>query len=81
MLIRASFFHHLWEIQEDHRQLYLFLIQSIQVMYMIELPEARTIAADLRKEVLGKTIQSVSGNFTDHKFTFYMVIRIPITID
>lgn len=38
---------------------------------MIELPEARTIAADLRKEVLGKTIQSVSGNFTDHKFTFY----------
>ena len=65
------FFHHLWEIQEDHRQLYLFLIQSIQVMYMIELPEARTIAADLRKEVLGKTIQSVSGNFTDHKFTFY----------
>ena len=38
---------------------------------MIELPEARTIAADLRREVLGKTIQSVSGNFTDHKFTFY----------
>ena len=28
---------------------------------MIELPEARTIAADLRREVLGKTIQSVSG--------------------
>lgn len=38
---------------------------------MIELPEARTIARDLRKEVLWKTIQSVSGNFTDHKFTFY----------
>lgn len=38
---------------------------------MIELPEARTIAADLRREVLGKTILRVSGNFTDHKFTFY----------
>jgi formamidopyrimidine-DNA glycosylase len=38
---------------------------------MIELPEARTIAKDLRKEILGKTIVSVGGNFTDHKFTFY----------
>ena len=63
-IFRCSFEHLFfiifWEMQEDHRQLYLFLIQSIQVMYMIELPEARTIAADLRKEVLGKTIQSVS---------------------
>ena len=38
---------------------------------MIELPEARTIAKDLRKCCIGKTIQSISGNFTDHKFTFY----------
>ena len=38
---------------------------------MIELPEARTIAANLKKEVLGKTITSIGGNFTDHKFTFY----------
>lgn len=38
---------------------------------MIELPEARTIASDLRKEILGKTIIDVGGNYTDHKFTFY----------
>lgn len=38
---------------------------------MIELPEARTIAADLRKEILGKKIINLSGNFIDHKFTFY----------
>ncbi|MFV0485116.1 MAG: DNA-formamidopyrimidine glycosylase family protein [Candidatus Saccharimonadales bacterium] len=38
---------------------------------MIELPEARTIAKDLRKEILGKTIVEVKGNFVDHKFTFY----------
>lgn len=38
---------------------------------MIELPEARSIAQDLRKELLGKTVTSVGGNYTDHKFTFY----------
>jgi len=38
---------------------------------MIELPEARTIARDLRKEIVGKEIVDVLGNFTDHKFTFY----------
>lgn len=38
---------------------------------MIELPEARAIALDLKKEILGKTIINVGGNFTDHKFTFY----------
>lgn len=38
---------------------------------MIELPEARTIASDLRNEILGKTIIDVGGNYTDHKFTFY----------
>ena len=38
---------------------------------MIELPEARTIARDLRKEILGKTVVLVGGNYTDHKFTFY----------
>ena len=38
---------------------------------MIELPEARTIAKDLRKEIVGKEIVDVLGNFTDHKFTFY----------
>lgn len=38
---------------------------------MIELPEARTIAKDLRKEIIGKTIVDVAGNYTDHKFTFY----------
>lgn len=38
---------------------------------MIELPEARTIASDLRKEILGKIIIDVGGNYTDHKFTFY----------
>lgn len=38
---------------------------------MIELPEARAIACDLRKEILGKTIIDVGGNYTDHKFTFY----------
>ncbi|MCL2631585.1 MAG: formamidopyrimidine-DNA glycosylase [Coriobacteriia bacterium] len=38
---------------------------------MIELPEARTIARDLRETIVGKTIVSVGGNFTDHKFTFY----------
>lgn len=38
---------------------------------MIELPEARTIAKDLEREILGKEIISVGGNFTDHKFTFY----------
>jgi len=38
---------------------------------MIELPEARTIAKDLEKEILGKTIRDVSGNYTGHKFTFY----------
>ena len=39
---------------------------------MIELPEARVIARDLRKEILGKKIVSIGGNFTDHKFTFYL---------
>ena len=38
---------------------------------MIELPEARVIAKDLRKEILNKMIVDVRGNFTDHKFTFY----------
>ncbi len=38
---------------------------------MIELPEARTISRDLRKEILGKGVASIGGNFTDHKFTFY----------
>jgi len=38
---------------------------------MIELPEARTISRDLRKEILGKEIVDVKGNFADHKFTFY----------
>lgn len=38
---------------------------------MIELPEARVIAKDLKKEILGKKIVDVKGNFTDHKFTFY----------
>lgn len=38
---------------------------------MIELPEARTIAKDLRKEILGKKVVDVLGNYTDHKFTFY----------
>jgi formamidopyrimidine-DNA glycosylase len=38
---------------------------------MIELPEARTIARDLRAEIIGKTILSVGGNYTDHRFTFY----------
>jgi formamidopyrimidine-DNA glycosylase len=38
---------------------------------MIELPEARAIAKDLQEAVLGKTIIDVSGNYTDHKFTFY----------
>ena len=38
---------------------------------MIELPEARTIAANLRKEILGKKICDVAGEFTGHKFTFY----------
>lgn len=38
---------------------------------MLELPEVRTICKDLKKEILGKTIRDVGGNFTDHKFTFY----------
>ena len=38
---------------------------------MIELPEAKIIAANLRKEIVGKKVVRVSGNFTDHKFTFY----------
>lgn len=38
---------------------------------MIELPEAKTIARDLRREIPGKTIAEVGGNFTDHRFTFY----------
>ena len=38
---------------------------------MIELPEARTIAKNLRETILGKTIVDIGGNFTDHKFTFY----------
>jgi len=38
---------------------------------MIELPEARVIAKDLRISILGKTIADVKGNFTGHKFTFY----------
>ncbi len=38
---------------------------------MIELPEARTIAKDLKKEILGKKVVDILGNFTDHKFTFY----------
>lgn len=38
---------------------------------MIELPEARTLARQLRKELLGKEIVEVGGNFVDHKFTFY----------
>ena len=38
---------------------------------MIELPEARAIAAGLRKEMLGKRISNVAGEFTGHKFTFY----------
>ena len=38
---------------------------------MIELPEARAIASGLRKEILGKIIRDVGGEFTGHKFTFY----------
>ena len=38
---------------------------------MIELPEARTISKDLKKEILWKTIRDIWGNYTDHKFTFY----------
>ena len=38
---------------------------------MIELPEARTIAVHLRKELIGKKIVDVGGNYIDHKFTFY----------
>ena len=38
---------------------------------MIELPEARVIAMGLKKEILGKKIIDVKGNYTDHKFTFY----------
>lgn len=38
---------------------------------MIELPEAREISKELRKEIMGKKIVDVQGNFTDHKFTFY----------
>ncbi len=38
---------------------------------MIELPEARTIARDLRRTIAGKKILDVAGNYTDHKFTFY----------
>lgn len=38
---------------------------------MIELPEALSIAADLRRTILHKTVIQVGGNFTDHKFTFY----------
>ena len=38
---------------------------------MLELPEVRTIARDLRKEIQGKTITSVGGTFTGHKSTFY----------
>lgn len=38
---------------------------------MLEIPETRTVSKELRKEILGKTITNVGGNFTDHKFTFY----------
>ena len=38
---------------------------------MIELPEARTIAKDLRNTILNKRIIDVRGNFEGHKFTFY----------
>jgi len=38
---------------------------------MIELPEARVISRDLKKEILGKQIVSVRGDFVNHKFTFY----------
>ncbi len=38
---------------------------------MIELPEARIIAKDLKSIILNKKIVNVDGNFTDHKFTFY----------
>jgi formamidopyrimidine-DNA glycosylase len=38
---------------------------------MIELPENRTIAKDLRKTILGKTITDVKGDFESHKFTWY----------
>lgn len=41
------------------------------VINMIEIPEARNISKDLRNEILGKTVVDISGNFTDHKFTFY----------
>ena len=38
---------------------------------MIELPEARIIKSGLSKEIKGKKIVNVLGNFDDHKFTFY----------
>lgn len=38
---------------------------------MIELPEAISIAVDLRKTILNKKITHVGGQFTGHKFTFY----------
>jgi len=38
---------------------------------MIELPEAKSISKDLRKEIIGKKIVDVLGNYIDHKFTFY----------
>ena len=42
---------------------------------MIELPEAYAIADDLEKEILGKTIIDLGGNYTDHKFTFMKEIN------
>lgn len=41
------------------------------MIILIEIPEARAIALDLKKVILGKKIIDVGGNFTDHKFTFY----------
>lgn len=38
---------------------------------MIELPEARTIASDLKKTILGKTVEEVLLSNSPHKFTFF----------
>ena len=38
---------------------------------VLEISETRTVSKELRKEILGKTITNVGGNFIDHKFTFY----------
>ena len=42
---------------------------------MLELPEAKVIAGQLTRTIVGKTIVKVEANVSSHKFAFFRAIQ------